>query len=418
MNTDASAKGLMNLKILRLVLLAWGGVLAALDSACAQTWIQTSAPNKTWSAIAASADGGKLIAVGLSWNCFTSTNSGAAWVSNSEPQYNSLIGSWYAIASSADGSRFLAGTVSSAIFVSTNSGTTWLSNNVPAVTYWGPVAMSANGGKLFAAAGGNGHPAGPICVSTNSGITWNLTSAPTNVWTGLAASADGNKLVAVAGGSAAYRGFIYLSTNSGTTWMQTTAPSNYWMAAASSADGTKLAAVYYKDTNGVPGHIYISADSGITWASNHFAASFWQSVALSADGSRLVAGGELYNNLNVYVSTNFGAAWISNNLASASLVSVASTADGGRLFAAALNGQIFSAQSVVVPRLNLTPAVSNLALSWIIPSTNYFVQRISSLTATNWTAVTNASVLNLTNLQNQVFLPRTNASGFFRLATP
>jgi hypothetical protein len=408
----------MNSKNWRLALFAWGGLLATLDSVCAQSWTQTAAPNKTWTGIASSADGGKLIAVGLSWNCFTSTNFGAFWISNSEPQYNSLIGSWNSVASSADGTRLLAGTVSSSFWASTNSGAFWLSNNVPGVTAWGSVAVSADGGKLFIAAGGNGHPAGPICVSTNSGTTWNITSAPTNVWTGLASSADGNKLVAVTGGSSAYRGFIYVSTNSGTTWLQTTAPSNYWMAVASSADGTKLAAVYYKDTNGVPGHIYTSTDSGNTWTSNQFAASFWQAVAMSADGNRLVVGGELYNNFNIYVSTNFGAAWVSNNLSSASLVSVTSSADGGRLFAAALSAQIFSAQSVVTPRLNLTPAISNLALSWIIPSTNFVIQRISSLTATNWAAVTDVPMLNFTNLQNQVFLAPTNIGGFFRLATP
>jgi hypothetical protein len=44
--------------------------------------------------------------------------------------------------------------------------------------------------------------------------------------------------------------------------------------------------------------------------------------------------------------------------------------------------------------------------------------KILWLLAVSWAAVTNAPALNLTNLQNQVTLPPSNRSGFFRLSTP
>jgi len=44
------------------------------------------------------------------------------------------------------------------------------------------------------------------------------------------------------------------------------------------------------------------------------------------------------------------------------------------------------------------------------------LQQSSDLVA--WTEVTNASVLNLTDLQDEVVLSPTNSSGFYRLKTP
>jgi hypothetical protein len=236
------------------ILLLIAPALILADFAFGQTWTQlTNAPNKNWLRIASTADGGKLIAVALDC-CYTSTNSGAAWISNSEPQsVNPAVSYWYYVSSSADGTKLLATTVSSVISVSTNSGMTWLSNNVPSVIDWGPVAMSADGSTLVAAAGGNGHPPGFIYISTNWGVNWTPTSAPTNVWVGLASSADGTKLVAATGAPFPFAGAIYTSTNSGITWTQTSAPSKYWTSVASSADGAKLAAVNFAETSSVPG---------------------------------------------------------------------------------------------------------------------------------------------------------------------
>ena len=371
------------MKFLKFLLL-FTSALTLANFAFGQTWTQlTNAPNKNWSCIASSADGGKLIALGLGY-CYTSTNSGAAWISNSEPQsVNPAVGYWYNVASSADGTKLLATTVSSVISVSTNAGMTWLSNNVPSVIVWGPVAMSADGSTLVAAAGGNGHPPGFIYISTDWGMNWTPTSAPTNVWVGLASSADGTKLVAVTGTPFPFVGAIYTSTNSGIIWTQTSAPSKYWSSVASSADGAKLAAVNFAETSSVPGHIFTSIDFGKTWVSNSLVSGYFGSVALSADGNTVVVGGQPSSIDDVCVSTNFGATWTSNlfssDLVQGYITSVASSADGSKLFATAFGGLIYTSQTTPTPQLNIISSVSNLALSWLIPSTNYVLQESSDL---------------------------------------
>jgi len=65
--------------------------------------------------------------------------------------------------------------------------------------------------------------------------------------------------------------------------------------------------------------------------------------------------------------------------------------------------------------VNVSPKNGNLKFSWTVPSTNFVVQQSPDLAS--WTDVTNAPVLNLTNLQNEVTLPPAGSSGFFRLKT-
>jgi hypothetical protein len=100
---------------------------------------------------------------------------------------------------------------------------------------------------------------------------------------------------------------------------------------------------------------------------------------------------------------------------------VVSSADGGKLAAIASGpggGGIWTLQTAPAPQMNTTPANGNLTLSWIIPSTNFVLEQNLDLTSTNWTDATNMPVLNLTNLQDELTLPLTNGSGFYRLATP
>jgi hypothetical protein len=99
--------------------------------------------------------------------------------------------------------------------------------------------------------------------------------------------------------------------------------------------------------------------------------------------------------------------------------STASSADGNKLVAAAIKASgIWTGQSTPSPQMNLNPAGNNLVLSWIVPSMNFVLQQNSDLTTTNWTVVTNAPVLNLTNLQNQVILSPSGSNAFYRLKTP
>ena len=149
-------------------------------------------------------------------------------------------------------------------------------------------------------------------------------------------------------------------------------PNSSWFAAASSADGTKLVVVAQK------GLIYSSTNSGSTWNLNNLPpGQQWHSVASSADGSKLAVGA---------ANTSSGAIWTS--------------------------------QTTPAPGLTIARSNGNLALLWIVPSTNFVLQQNSDLGTANWTNVTNTPTLNLTNLQNQISLPLPAGNVFYRLKTP
>jgi hypothetical protein len=62
------------------------------------------------------------------------------------------------------------------------------------------------------------------------------------------------------------------------------------------------------------------------------------------------------------------------------------------------------------------PSLTNLAVSWLVPSTNFVLQQSSDLIS--WAGVKDTPTLNLTNLLEQVILSPTNGNSFYRLATP
>jgi hypothetical protein len=75
-------------------------------------------------------------------------------------------------------------------------------------------------------------------------------------------------------------------------------------------------------------------------------------------------------------------------------------------------GGIYVSQTTPSPVLSLSAA--NTLISWLIPSLDFTLQESPDLI--NWTDVTNAPVLNLTNLQNQILLPLPGGNNnFFRL---
>jgi hypothetical protein len=379
-------------------------VLAALVPASvvfAQTWTQTSAPGGA-SAIACSADGSTVVAVAGN-SIYVSTNAGVTWASTNLPSVGLKC-----VASSADGTRLVTASLyansTSGIFISTNSGVDWQSTSTPGI-YWNAIASSADGTKLVAIGSS-------IYTSTNSGVTWISNSAPSLNLLAAASSADGTKLIAIGSGQPA----IYISTNSGATWASSSASSNFYgRSVTSSSDGTKLVLV-----GDAEAAVHLSTDSGATWVSNSTPGLYWQGVALSADGTKLVA---VSNSGWIYTSTNSGVTLTSNSVPSGYWSSVASSADGSKLVAAidpfSFIGNargIYVSHTTPVPSLNIAPSDTALALSWTIPSTNFVLQQSSDLTS--WADVTNAPVLNLTNLQNEVTLSPSNSSSFYRLKTP
>jgi len=388
------------------------GLLFVFHSTFAQTWMTNSFPLSARS-VASSADGCNLVLAAGDGGVFTSTNSGATWT---QSLGGAGIANAYVVASSADGTILFADDFN----VSTNSGTTWnfipsgiTANGVAVVFEF--IACSADGSRLLVAGGTSIHVSypylnllsSPLYTSPDSGMTWVSNNAPVASWQAAAASADGTKLVAVING-----GGIYTSTNFGITWVSNNVPNEAWTSVACSADGGKVVAT------SVGGGIFNSVDSGQTWApnawiSNNLPNSAWISVASSADGNKLVAT----TTGNIYSSTNSGNSWTLDNAPVKGWGWVASSADGNKYVTITPGGNrnVWTLQISPAPQMIIAPTNSSLALSWIIPSTNFVLQQNLDLTTENWTDVTNTPVLNLTKLQDEVTLPVTNGSSFYRL---
>lgn len=380
-----------------ILLMSFGLLAPSLVSA--QTWTLTGAPTKNWTAVASSADGSKLVTVAGSGGIYSSTNYGATWISNTAPNLN-----WLSVASSADGNRLVAVPFNTTPYTSTNLSTVWGDNNVLA-NDWHWVASSADGSRLIGA--GN---AGRLAISTNAGSSWiALTNAPTALWGGVASSADGSKLVAMIADTTSSGGF-FTSTNFGTAWTTNKTMNKNWSSVASSADGNKLAAVWGGSS------IFTSTDAGGSWSSNNISGQDFGSIASSADGSKLVAASTISVGA-IYTSTNSGNTWSPTHLSQAGIwKAVASSADGNRLVAVANGGGIWTFQSTPNPQLKISLADTNAKLSWIVPSTNFVLQQSADLVL--WNDVTNPPTFNPTNLQNEINLPPTDTSGFYRLETP
>jgi hypothetical protein len=378
--------------------LAVFAILAVVSYGFSQTWTpSTFTPYPTYDlfSVAASGDGQKMMTVSSSTIAFVSTNSGSTWQSK---QMSVQIGQ---VACSVDGSKLMgiwAARSSSYVYVSTNWGNTWIQTSAPWAA-WNASACSADGTKLAAGVYG-----GQIYTSTNFGTTWQTNNSPQKTWLRLASSADGSKLAAVDG----MNDVIYISTNSGPTWIPSNSPSNIWTSVAFSADGTQLVATG-------PFGTCISFDSGNSWTTN---AIMGVSVASSAGGSKLLIGNYVSSSSTyywVYTSTNFGLTWETNNLPLnyAHSCAVASSADGNKLVIVGGTPYIYTSYTPAAPQLDLADSDTNLALSWLVPSTNFVVQQSPDLVS--WSSITDAPSLNLTNLNKELTLSPSNSGGFFRL---
>lgn len=367
----------------------------------AQVWTQTSAPTKTWQALAMSADGSKLAAAVNGGGIYTSTNSGATWISNNAP-----VLSWDALTSSADGTRLAAAasTYPSVVYTSTDGGTTWNPSTIFGST-WYSLACSADGALLAAMTPMHSS----VYVSPNFGVSWQTNAFPPGIFDGysVGVSASGNRLAA--GNNV---GIILVSTNLGATWSGT----NHFAGAfgsfksiAISADGTTLAAVWGGAT------VYTSTNRGVSWITNNIASSDLVSIAASADGTRLVAVGGPSSALSAF-STNSGATWTTNNRPVVPWSAVSLSADGNFVAAAANNGGIWLRRTAVPPRLSIVPSGSLAKISWTLPSTNFVLQQSTDLQ--NWVSVTDPPTLNLSTLQDEVSVTPANGQSFYRLTTP
>src|SRR5579859_2282244 len=79
-----------------------GCLITIVQTASAQTWTPTSAPNLDWLSVSSFADRSRLLAGGYS-ALDTSTNAGENWTTNNVPLYD-----WACVACSAEGNQLAA----------------------------------------------------------------------------------------------------------------------------------------------------------------------------------------------------------------------------------------------------------------------------------------------------------------------
>jgi hypothetical protein len=275
-----------------------GYIHTSVDSG--KTWTERAgAGARLWSAVASSSDGTKLAATAYDDYIYTSTDSGATWT----PRKSAGKQYWITIASSSDGTKLVSASTLGYIYTSTDSGATWTKRAANLGSqYWVSVASSSDGTELMAAQSTNASGTGGYLYgSSDSGKTWHQWMGR-DFWQSVACSSDGTKLAA-----AEDEGYILTSTDSGTTWTrQTGTGDNYWSAVALSSDGTTLIATAvgeYTDSTAGTGSgwfIYTSNDFGSTWTMQAGAGQRgWSAVASSFDGSKLIAAvGETWFSVN------------------------------------------------------------------------------------------------------------------------
>lgn len=370
-----------------------------------QTWLPVNLPAEQWVSGASSADGSKLVAVGLGV-IYTSTNSGLDWT---ESLTNDLP--WVAAASSWDGTKLVVaaggylhgdgvGTpILGPIYFSSDSGQTWTPANAPSNT-WKAVACSTDGSRVVAVVGGNYLSPGPVYTSSDSGASWSITTAPLENWYSVASSADGSKL------AAAGVGVVCVSSDFGTNWTTVTnLPGSGWTYICSSLDGSKLTVVPQ------PGNIYRSSDFGATWSQTGAPNLSWNAVACSADGTQLVAG--TWNKGVVYLSQDFGTNWTPTASRSKNWTALAGSADGKKWLGVDYTEGVYTLEAPASPAVSITGSGGNLVLSWPLPSGPLTVQ--ASQDMVDWSGITNQPTLDLTDLVYSLTVTPGGGSGFFRL---
>lgn len=381
------------MKTLRILCAAVLFHLVWLNPASAQIWKLSNLSTATWTSIAASADGVKLVAMASSGQIFTSTNAGASWITN-----NVLASVWTGVASSADGGRLVAINNSGGVY--TNSGINWALSfglTTPISANWQCVASSANGSNLVVA--GIQVISGLIYFSTNAGASWAKAIAGNVNLKSIAFAGNGTNVFA-AGNT------LITSTNAGASWASlNSAPTIDHLVC--STNGLSLAG--FTTTGNSP--IYTSTNAGTSWITNAIGqTSAWTALATSADGTKLVA---TTASTGIYHSADSGAHWLLGDASGAAWTSVASSADGTAL-AATAPSYIFVGQTPL-PVLSLALTGTNASVFWNTNVTGYglFLVYKTNLTNSVWQFVAPTPVI--TNNLYRVTLPTTNSQIFFRL---
>lgn len=246
----------------------------------AYAWTElTTAGSRTWSSVAMSDDGTKLVASVNNGYLYTSIDSGATWTQRTAPGNRA----WSSVTSSADGVRLAASVRSGRILTSQDSGATWIERMGVSINNWQQVASSADGLRLVAVGGCT------PTMSTDGGANWSVISNASCLdWRVVSVSAAGTTIL-----MGAWDGSIKYSTNSGGSWTA--------FRGGEAWNDPKV--VVTRDASRYAigaGNLAVTANSGTSWDSAWFAWAGWSSIAASADGHKIV-NAIPSNNLKTYV---------------------------------------------------------------------------------------------------------------------
>lgn len=382
----------------------------------AENWIQTAAPITNWTGLTCSADGTQLAATTSDGPIYISTNSGLTWIETSAP-----IAAWRSIAGSADGRVLAAWKFNSydpslgsfgSVYISTNGGATWLLSNIPEDVQE-QLAVSADGTRI-AGCWSSDYPTrgGRMYLSADSGVTWSTKPGDYRIMC-IAFSADGSTL-AVCGGVS-----ITVSTNFGDSWQRAVGGKLNRFALSSDASTIFAAGLPMWDFG-----LHFSTNAGLTWATADLPMGFW-SPAMSADGRKFVAAGFVenmgpptYSGLSVYTSEDAGATWAEGPRCLNNSVILAVSADANRIVAAERdNGGIYLLQSTPKPQLEIAASATAVKVSWLVPSTRFTLQQSPSPTSGDWQDISQAPVMNYSNLHCEVTVPAGINPMFYRLVS-
>ena len=308
------------------------------------TWYsRTSAGQRNWWGLAASADGSKLfVGVQSAGYIFTSLDGGATFTQRNVLDATDFTGG---IACSADGSRVAIGQWQGYMYTSANGGVTWtkqLGSTSNAANRG--IAMSADGTKILVA----DENANYLSSSRDSGVTWAaLTGAGVHWFFSVACSADFSVLAAGTWSA----DYLYLSSDSGVSWVQQTSlGKRAWASISMSASGDSLVAV--DDNQGgsvwtmqtVSGARVFTERSSLNALGGSAGGSAWWAAASSADGSVLaVACGYYQNPSYIFTSMDGGSSWTQQTAAgSRQWWSLRLSSDGSALAAVNNGGYIWS----------------------------------------------------------------------------
>ena len=208
----------------------------------------------SYTAMAASDDGTKLVGVKYNQGLYTSSDAGKYWKQYAVTQF--VTRPWWTVASAPTGQHLIASYYgpSSNVAISNDFGTTWTWRTVnSSITAIRHTAMSADGKTMIVVGAENQSTIAGVYISTDYGVTWVRKNLSGFDIFSVACSADATIIYAAGAGT------LHVSTNMGATFTKKDVYTNSLFTA--SRDGNTL---LYASGAGTR-MIYLSRDGGTTW---------------------------------------------------------------------------------------------------------------------------------------------------------